>query len=149
MALSKGVSVEPLYSRHHWRGLTGGGLISRVPVSVESSIPAAPSAQVSLRVLETTRNTITVEWDEIPCSELDSRLEEYFLTFRPLANPLRERIFTALATMRSHTATGLEPGTEYSITLNAHFSISNFDPLIGIGISSPINATTYSIPSRY
>lgn len=108
--------------------------------------PPAPSSKTNLVVLGATSTTITVEWDEIPCLQLNSQLEQYHLTFALLSDPQVVISFVAPDSSTNYTATGLARGTTYSITLAALFTVNRVDsPQLGV-ISTPINASTFPTP---
>lgn len=128
-------------------------LVPKKPIIVSSylslhHIHAAPSSKTGLTVLGATSASVTVQWEEIPCLELNSRLEEYVLEFTPTSNPLANMEFVVPVERTNFTVTGLASGSNFSVSLLARYTISDADPTQLTTIALPITAATFSIPGE-
>ena len=79
-----------------------------------STVPSAGPASVSAGTVTT--NSITVQWEEVPCLHHNGEITGYTLVARIVTMDITEFVN---GDARSATVSGLEPSTQYTVLVAA------------------------------
>ena len=81
----------------------------------------APSSSVSsITFSSVTATSITVSWDEVPCSERNGPITGYYLTYTNITSNTSYTVNITGGDNRTHHLTELIPYTYYAVSIGAY-----------------------------